>query len=63
MKITDKGVCRNDRGANHNVRLLWYAPGVNPNDKTVMINPPGRTTVNSYRLPYSVLGFKLHQNI
>ena len=37
MKITD------GRGANHNARLLWYARGVNPNDKTVMINPPGRT--------------------
>ena len=42
MKITDGGVRHNDRGANHNARLLWYAPeGVNPNDKTVMINPPG----------------------
>ena len=37
------GVRHNDRGANHNAWLLWYAPGggVNPNDKTVMINPPG----------------------
>ena len=36
-----RGVHHNDRGANHNVQLLWYAPGgVNPNDKTVMINPP-----------------------
>ena len=34
-----RGVRHNDRGANHNARLLWY--GVNPNDKTVMINPPG----------------------
>ena len=43
MKITDGGVRHNDRGANHNAQLLWYAPGggVNPNDKTVMINPPG----------------------
>ena len=45
MKITDGGVRHNDRGANHNARLLWYTPGgVNPNDKTVMINPPGHTT-------------------
>ena len=42
MKITDRGVRHNDGGANHNAQLLWYAPGgVNPNDKTVMINPPG----------------------
>ena len=42
MKITDRGVHHNDTGANHNARLLWYAPGgVNHNDKTVMINPPG----------------------
>ena len=27
MKITDGGVRHNDRGANHNARLLWYAPG------------------------------------
>ena len=46
MKITDGGVCHNARGANHNARLLWYAlGGVNPNDKTVMINPQGGTTM------------------
>ena len=42
MQITDGGFRHNDRGANHNAQLLWYAPGgVNPNDKTVVINPPG----------------------
>ena len=42
MNITDGGVCHNDRGANHNAQSLWYAPGgANPNDKSVVINPPG----------------------
>ena len=44
MKITDGGVRHNDRGANHNVGCCGMPRGVNPNDKTVMINPPGRTT-------------------
>ena len=45
MKITDGGVRHNDRGANHNARLLWYTPGgLMPMIKLLWLTPPGRTT-------------------
>ena len=41
MKITDGGVRHNNRGLIIMFGCCGMPGGVNPNDKTVMINPPG----------------------
>ena len=44
MKITDGGFVTTIGGLIIMLGCCGTPQGVNPNDKTVMINPPGRTT-------------------
>ena len=44
MKITDGGFVTRIGGLIIMLGCCGMPQGVNPNDKTVMINPPGRTT-------------------